>query len=91
MEANLYLLTCMHYSEAREQSTKVSEHVSEIMVSQGYLESHPNTANIFQSPPAAQALISECPRWPHAHIHYPTLLSGGLGGNLSASPGAPTT
>lgn len=80
-----------HRSQVIEQSTRVSEQVSGITVSQGYLESHPKTSNIFQSPPAAQVLISAWPQWPHPHMHFLTLLSGEWRGNLSASPGAPAT
>lgn len=43
----------------------------------GILGFIPKTSNIFQSPPAAQALISKCPQWPRAHKHCPSLLSGG--------------
>lgn len=57
----------------------------------GILGFIPKTSNIFQSPPAAQALISKCPQWPRAHKHCPSLLSGGWTWNLSASPGAPST
>lgn len=87
----MYLSTCTHHSQVTEQSTRASKQVSWVMVSQGYLESHPKTSNIFQSPPAAQALISECPQWPHAHLHYPTLFSAGWRGSMSASPGALST
>lgn len=40
----------------------------------------PKTFNIFQSPPADQALISECPQWPRAHMYYPASSLVGKGG-----------